>query len=238
MSVHLWKQNVPASNAANFCIEKNTCIFLQCIVKWYQFGGNVQMRKKSHISLAKYLVYNLGNEELNKHRFSFYIGSILPDIKPSFLYRRHEMSGTYEDIKRHIIRLTEGEKIVGKKKCGIKYFMDLGQISHYLADYFTLPHNCVYAGNLKEHCQYEEELKINLRKYVKEEAAKRHGNARMHVKNAEQLCRLIRQMHEDYLVTNHNVQNDIFHIVEINHKAVLAMLELLASQKKIFAPAV
>ena len=23
MSVHLWKQNVPASNAANFCIEKN-----------------------------------------------------------------------------------------------------------------------------------------------------------------------------------------------------------------------
>ena len=81
------------------------------------------MRKKSHISLAKYLVYNLGNEELNKHRFSFYIGSILPDIKPSFLYRRHEMSGTYEDIKRHIIRLTEGEKIVGKKKCGIKYFL-------------------------------------------------------------------------------------------------------------------
>ena len=50
------------------------------------------MRKKSHISLARYMVENLKDEELKHHKFSFYLGSILPDIKPSFLYKRHEMT--------------------------------------------------------------------------------------------------------------------------------------------------
>ena len=35
------------------------------------------MRKKSHISLARYIVNSLDDKELKKHRFSFYIGSLL-----------------------------------------------------------------------------------------------------------------------------------------------------------------
>ena len=45
------------------------------------------MRKKSHISLARYIVANTKDEELKKHKLSFYIGSILPDCKPSFVYK-------------------------------------------------------------------------------------------------------------------------------------------------------
>ena len=43
------------------------------------------MRKKSHISLAKYLMNNMQVQDLNEHKKAFYIGSILPDIKPSFI---------------------------------------------------------------------------------------------------------------------------------------------------------
>ena len=117
------------------------------------------MRKKSHISLARYIVNNMEDNDLKKHKLSFYIGSVLPDIKPSFVYKRHEMEGTYPDIRRHIERLSEGRKLVEKKK-GRKYYMDLGQISHYLADYFTFPHNTIYPGNLKDHCYYEKELNM------------------------------------------------------------------------------
>ena len=53
------------------------------------------MRKKSHISLARYIVNNMEDNDLKKHKLSFYIGSVLPDIKPSFVYKRHEMDGTY-----------------------------------------------------------------------------------------------------------------------------------------------
>ena len=76
----------------------------------------VLMRKKSHISLARYIVNNMEDNDLKKHKLSFYIGSVLPDIKPSFVYKRHEMDGTYPDISRHIERLSEGMKLVEKKK--------------------------------------------------------------------------------------------------------------------------
>ena len=46
------------------------------------------MRKKSHISLARYIVNNMEDNDLKKHKLSFYIGSVLPDIKPSFVYKR------------------------------------------------------------------------------------------------------------------------------------------------------
>ena len=60
------------------------------------------MRKKSHISLARYIVANTKDEELKKHKLSFYIGSILPDCKPSFVYKRHEISGTFPLVKKNI----------------------------------------------------------------------------------------------------------------------------------------
>ena len=53
------------------------------------------MRKKSHITLARYLVKESRDKELKKHKYAFYLGSVLPDIKPSFIYRRHEMKGTF-----------------------------------------------------------------------------------------------------------------------------------------------
>ena len=69
------------------------------------------MRKKSHISLARYIVNSLDDKELKKHRFSFYIGSVLPDIKPSFIYKRHEINGTcvfltlcHPDCLRYILQ--------------------------------------------------------------------------------------------------------------------------------------
>ena len=44
------------------------------------------MRKKSHISLARYIVANTKDEELKKHKLSFYIGSILPGEKNQIYY--------------------------------------------------------------------------------------------------------------------------------------------------------
>lgn len=201
------------------------------------------MRKKSHISLARYMVESLDDEELKKHKFCFYLGSILPDIKPSFLYKRHEMSGTFPSISKHIKRLSEGQKTIEKK--GRKYYMDLGQISHYLADYFTFPHNKIYPGNLKEHCSYEEKLKKDLRVYLKSGEAARHHKLELvkgqfankqdrceeHFHDADAICNFIKRTHEEYLARKHNVEDDIEHIVEVNHKALEAMIRLLAERR-------
>lgn len=192
------------------------------------------MRKKSHISLAKYMVESLGDEELRKHKLSFYIGSILPDIKPSFLYKKHEITGTFPSISKHIKRLSEGEKAVEKK--GRKYYMDLGQISHYLADYFTFPHNKIYPGGLKEHCSYEEKLKKDLRSYIKSGEVKKlavfsEDGPKQQFHNAEALCEYIQKAHDDYLAKKHGVEEDIRHIVSVNHRALHGMMELLAEKR-------
>lgn len=184
------------------------------------------MRKKSHISLAKYMIETLNDEGLKKHKFAFCLGSILPDIKPSFVYKRHEIKGTFSDISRHIARLSEGPKAMRKKSR--KYYMDLGQISHYLADYFTFPHNEVYTGSLKEHCSYEKKLMDDLRAYI---CGAEHGvlsGAAETFSNAEALCSFIRKTHEDYLTRKHDVEDDIRHIVEVNQRALYGMITLLA----------
>lgn len=43
-----------------------------------------------------------------------------------------------------------------------------GEITHYVADYFTFPHNKIYPGGFKEHCAYEEHLKHELRAFFKD----------------------------------------------------------------------
>lgn len=184
------------------------------------------MRKKSHISLAKYMIETLNDEGLKKHKFAFCLGSILPDIKPSFVYKRHEIKGTFSDISRHIARLSEGPKAMRKKSR--KYYMDLGQISHYLADYFTFLHNEVYTGSLKEHCSYEKKLMDDLRAYI---CGAEHGvlsGAAETFSNSEALCSFIRKTHEDYLTRKHDVEDDIRHIVEVNQRALYGMITLLA----------
>ncbi len=116
------------------------------------------MRKKSHISLARDIVRNSEDEGLRKHKWAFYLGSILPDIKPSFLYKKHEIDGTFEQVKKEVRELSDSH---GKyREHATKYYRDLGQITHYIADYFTFPHNRTYPGNLKDHCSYEEVLKL------------------------------------------------------------------------------
>ena len=126
------------------------------------------------------------------------------------------------------------------------HYRDLGQISHYLADYFTFPHNTIYPGSLKDHCSYEEKLKRDLRSYLKSgEAARHHRLLQLkeeHEKlqnkkkaepliDAEAICAFIQKSHDEYLAHKHGVGDDIEHIVEVNHKALDAMMKLLANKR-------
>ena len=63
------------------------------------------MRKKSHISLAWYLMNNEGMESLKHHKGAFYIGSILPDCIPSFLVRKHTIEDSFDVLEKEISRL-------------------------------------------------------------------------------------------------------------------------------------
>ena len=112
-----------------------------------------------------------------------------------------------------------------------KYYRNLGQITHYIADYFTFPHNRTYPGNLKDHCSYEEVLKLRLREYLKTDKKDRWPFVQCHFSSAEALCDFIKLRHEEYLKRKIDVDEDIRHIVSLNYQVVEGIRQLAEQGK-------
>lgn len=180
------------------------------------------MRKKSHISLAKYLMDNMGVQDLSEHKKAFYIGSILPDLTPSFLTKRHTIEETFEILIGEIKKITT-EYDVNKGINGY-YARHLGVITHYLSDYCTFPHNSIFTGTITEHCFYEKELKFSLREYVKSDAAQRDREQVQKYQTPEDIIYFIKKTHREYLKALKNVKADIHYIIDLCYKVVDAIL--------------
>ncbi|MBB5196828.1 zinc dependent phospholipase C family protein [Anaerocolumna cellulosilytica] len=182
------------------------------------------MRKKSHISLAKYLIKSMNVEGLFNHKKSFYIGSILPDCVPSFITRRHTIDETFEILENEIKKITDDYE--AERGLTRYYTRHLGVITHYIADYFTYPHNRSFTGTMKEHCLYERDLKFALKEYVKSEDAIKARDKSHTMETVEEILQFIRQMHEEYLKVVGKIKNDCMYIVELCHKVVDAILKI------------
>ncbi len=181
------------------------------------------MRKKSHISVAWYLMNSEGMESIHHHKKSFYIGSVLPDCVPSFLVRKHTIEDSFDVLRKELYKMVSHYD----PSEGIdSYFcMHLGVITHYISDYFTFPHNANYDGKLKDHCIYEKELKYEIRSYIKSpEAVRKRLGVEVH--EPEAILAFIRRMHQIYLETESMVRRDCEYIVCLCHTIVDAILLL------------
>ena len=188
------------------------------------------MRKKSHIALAGFLVREMDDANMQKHWKAFYFGSILPDLTPKMITDPHEFDSSYLELKRRIAKLLSEAREHACKEGTL--FCRLGVVMHYLADYFTFPHNKTYPGTLKDHCTYEEKLKQDLRAFLKTEKAKQIGRDKdRDFTSLEDLFSYIKQQHEAYLKKRSNVEKDIEHIVVINRQLVDAISQLFHNNK-------
>lgn len=184
------------------------------------------MRKKSHILLARYLADQMTLEEsLQSHRKAFCLGSILPDIKPSFLTKKHEYFGTFEEIQEKMKMLTEHSPSEGKERI---YWRHFGEVMHYLADYFTFPHNRTYTGSLYQHNKYEKLLKNRLKDYIESGAASANAFEPMYFASLADLTDFIKASHERYLQKKRNIGEDINYILMVCFQAVQGIIQLCA----------
>ncbi|GAA4294924.1 hypothetical protein GCM10023142_32340 [Anaerocolumna aminovalerica] len=180
------------------------------------------MRKKSHISLASYLMESMNTEELRNHKKAFYIGSILPDCVPSFVTRRHNIEETFDLLKEEIIKITD-DYDMNKGITGY-YCRHLGVITHYIADYFTFPHTKLFTGTMREHCSYEKELKFALKSYVNSEAVQQIYDRKERFKTVDEICNFIKEMHAEYLKAMKAIKMDCMYIVKLCQRVVEAIL--------------
>lgn len=190
------------------------------------------MRKKSHLSLAGYLIRELRLEELVNHKKAFYFGSILPDLTPKMITSPHQFMTSFEDLKAYIHGIAaDGESGTYNERV---LWRRIGVVMHYLADYFTFPHNASYDGNLKDHCMYERDMKACLREYVKTPEAKmvfrRQYTKARQIETVGELLEDIAKAHRSYMRKKHTVQDDCQWIVE-QCSRVLIYLAMMVSQE-------
>ncbi len=182
------------------------------------------MRKKSHIWLARFLVNGLGDEVLKRRWKAFYMGNLLPDCRPAFLTTRHEYEGTIELVEQKLRCLTDTRNY--RPEDSFRYMLDLGQVLHYIADYFTYPHNRHYRGSLKEHCIYESFLKLRFRAYIKSGEAVFCTGMQDELDSVEDILCFLRENHREYIKNEHTVEEDCVYITRVCSQVLTAVLRL------------
>lgn len=211
------------------------------------------MRKKSHINLASYLTYQHFPFLLLSHRYSFYTGSILPDCRPSFLTTPHDIDHTLPLVQKQMEHFLICRANSSDQKLNRREAIAIGQILHYIADYFTWPHNAAYPGSLADHCIYEKNLKFELRRYIQkvkteglipepeQESETWNTGFSGYQTIAEIRDRIIdslQEIHEEYLqLTDHSVESDCFYIIKASRMVVYQLLFQMSPSCEVWAAA-
>ena len=159
-------------------------------------------------------------------RDRFYVGSIWPDCRPSFVTTPHKFDITFDDIERKISKFIanyDKDKGMNMRRCA-----GLGVIIHYIADYFTFPHNDHYPGNVKDHCYYERDLKFGMRAFLQTEEAAQIKEHVAAYDSVEELTSYIRSIHNSYMKLAHTVEEDIRYIVHACTTVVKSVLNMVS----------
>lgn len=183
------------------------------------------MRKKSHFILANCLADHIESEQMRYHRTAFCFGNLLPDLKPSFVTVRHEYHVNFETVCTSIRQLVE--------ECGrfefdsAHYWMRAGEVAHYVADYFTFPHNEHYTGTLVEHSCYEGDLKNRLKAYILDGSAEVHFTKQVEFNCFEQVIEFIKKAHCIYEMKERSVEEDIKFIITVCYQVIQGIVHLV-----------
>ena len=181
------------------------------------------LRKKSHILLARYLADQMpANESLQSHRKAFCLGNILPDIQPSFITKRHEYFGTFDEVQGKIRRLVQS----GESYNDRVFWRRAGEVMHYIADYFTFPHNKTFDGTLRQHNSYEKHLKNELKAFVQEGKAEVYAEHVIHFETLNQLLEYIKVHHRRYMNCKRSVEEDIHYILSVCYQVFQGLFQL------------
>ena len=180
------------------------------------------MRKKSHVSLAGYIT---GHEVDITHKAAFKFGSLAPDLVPSFITKKHEIDGTFDIVVKKMRKVVDSYE--DERGLTMGATKDLGVITHYIADYFTFPHNIEYPGTMTEHIHYEAQLKVDFREFVRKMKETHAHFQEVNMRSADEICAFIKKCHTEYLHAVKSVENDCRYILQICAQVVGSILHLL-----------
>lgn len=185
-------------------------------------GDGNKMRKKAHIKLASMLADSVEDYQLNRYKFWCKVGSILPDIVPTFLWKRHRIDTTNKEFEKAVFKFLEGNQL------GRLHSIRAGIISHYLSDYFTFPHNKEFTFGFKSHNSYEGRQLQEIKSYSDNYLEISHLKVK-EIHNIESLFLTIENIHEEYIKKAQNVSDwlkiDLYYIMFINYLVLTSLVQ-------------
>ena len=167
------------------------------------------METSNHYALAEYLIQATNRPMLRRYRNAFRFGNISPDLNPFTYLNGHKFESFDLTVKKKLDRLVN-------KECWTWYDVyELGVVTHYLADYFTYPHNQQYGGSFLAHCRYEKKLHPLFTAYLSRRSGVRMIEAGQ-IPGKSEVCKRIRSLHQEYVTKRSTYQDDCRYIVSIS----------------------
>ncbi len=169
------------------------------------------MRTADHMNLSRYIMDHMDTGASKLQKAVFVFGSIEPDINMLTYFRgsihgEEKLRGhNYENVMKYMEKLT---KKLEKGRMGtVRQSFILGKLVHYVADSFTYPHNSIFPGTLREHCQYETELHDYVNKMISSVGVNMDS-----IDDELDIVEYLREMHDRYASAVPGCENDYRYI--------------------------
>lgn len=181
----------------------------------------------SHTTVASCLLdYMEQAEGVTFDRKAFYFGNLKPDLKGEYLTKRHYPSLMFEEVMQKIRDFVQRFRI--QTANGARLSEALGEICHYITDFFSFPHNdTIYDHSLLAHYIYEKRTALRIRSHVTMERFS-DGTGDGYPATTEELIREIRMRHAAYTCQpKHGIVDDVEQICAILALFVGSLVQMM-----------
>lgn len=159
--------------------------------------------------------------KLNKHMLAY--GNMKPDIAPRLKRKKHYKDPTFDFVLDEIISLIDdglSENLISINKFSTR----LGVITHFLCDFFCLPHHDrdYFSDKLMEHMIYEKRLHDHFKSFSGIDKIKAP-----YIRNIskEDIKNFIEELHQEYQVAPRGFQTDMNHSVNVSSAVGILIVE-------------
>ena len=164
----------------------------------------------------------------------FVYGNLKPDLTGTYLTKRHNPSIMMDEVMDKIRAFTE-KYTIGPVN-GRELSVDLGEICHYMTDFFTYPHNDdIYERNLLAHYLYEKRVALVIRRRMTEDKFEQWASPIIPPVTVDALIARIGSMHDAYRAADrrHGINDDLIHICRATAMVVLSIISIVYEQVEV-----
>lgn len=164
----------------------------------------------------------------------FVYGNLKPDLTGTYLTKRHNPSIMMDEVMEKIRVFTE-KYTIGPVN-GRELSVDLGEICHYITDFFTYPHNDdIYERNLLAHYVYEKRVALVIRRRMTEARFEQWASPVIPPVTVDALIARITSMHNAYRAPGrrHGINDDLINICRATALVVLSIISIVYEQVEV-----